>query len=108
MRTYRRSLALLLVLSFPAFLFAHDHHRLTGIITRVDSKDMDIKSTDGKVVTILLRSVTEYFKGKAKGTASDLTIGTRVEVSVVNEGGRLVAHVVRIDTASASRDAQKP
>ena len=59
MTTHRRSLALLLVLSFPAFLFAHDHHCLTGIITRVDSKDMDIKSTDGKAVTIPVIEVSK-------------------------------------------------
>lgn len=96
MRTVRAFVGLLSILVICTFLFAHDHKRVTGIITMVDCKDMEIKLDDGSTDSILLRSTTKYFKGKAKATASDLTAGCRVEVEVIVEADRLVAHIVRI------------
>ena len=98
----------MLILGFSTSLFACSHHPVSGIITMVDSKDMEIKSTDGNTVSILVRSGTKYLKGKTRVTASDLSVGIRVEVDVDTEGDRLVAREVRIGTAPAKRDVQKP
>ena len=85
-------LALLAALALPAFAAAHTGHlhKVMGTVSAVTATRVEVKTTDGKTMVILLDAKTVYRKAKLK-----------VDVAAVKVGGRVV-----IDAEGA--DAAKP
>ena len=85
-------LALLAALALPAFAAAHTGHlhKVMGTVSAVTPTKVEVKTTDGKTMVILLDAKTVYRKAKLK-----------VDVASVKVGGRVV-----IDAEGA--DAAKP
>ena len=75
------SLLLLLLALSPALALAHGHGHVRGVVTAVTADQMSVKTAEsGKVVSVPLKERTQYFKGKAKATLADVTVGSRVVV----------------------------
>lgn len=82
-------------LSAPAHE-GHDHGPVTGTVAKVEGARMELKSPDGKPVTVALTAATAYVKGKDPATKADLKPGVRVAVETISTKTGLEAKVVKI------------
>jgi len=66
---------------------AHEghEHKIMGKVLAVDEKQIEVETTDGKKVTGLLSEGTKYLRGKAPATRTDVKVGERVVIVVVEE-----------------------
>ncbi len=88
-------------LSVSTALFAHGNlvHTM-GTVSAVDTKHVEVKTQDGKTVSIQLTPDTKYVKGKAPAKVSDVLVGTRVVVESKKDKDQLVAAEVKLGTGS--------
>ena len=77
----------------------HDHGPIMGTVAKIDGNRLELKSPDGKPVTVALTAGTAYFKGKAPAAKADLRAGLRVAVEMVDTKTGPEAKVVRIGAA---------
>jgi hypothetical protein len=91
--------------------YAHEgHQHLKGTVTKLDGMRMELKSTDGKIVTVSLTKETKYLRDKTLVTASDVQVGSRVVLDLDHREGETVALEVRIGGApkpTAGQTAQR-
>lgn len=66
---------------------AHEghEHKVMGKVVAVDEKQIEVETTDGKKVTGLLTPGTKYLRGKAAAARTDVKVGERVVIVVVEE-----------------------
>ncbi len=82
-------------------LFAHGGQEHTmGTVSAIDAKHVEVKTQDGKTVSIQLTSDTKYVKGKTAAAFADVVVGTRVMVESKKDKDQLVATEVQIGTGS--------
>jgi len=91
-------MAILFVL--PALALAHGHGHVMGTILTVHPDHLDVKTKDGKAVSVPLAKSTRYFRGNARATASELKAGSRVVVHLAADGS---AAEIRLPSAAAAR-----
>ena len=67
----------------PAVTRAHEGHlhKALGSIASVQGENVEIKTTDGKTVTVTLDKKTTVTRGKEKLDATALKVGERVSVA---------------------------
>jgi hypothetical protein len=88
------SILLLLVALSPALALAHGHGHVRGVVTAVAPDQMSVKTAEsGKVVSVPLKERTKYFKGKAKATLADMTVGSRVVVHLAADQSAEEVHM---------------
>ncbi len=95
-----KKLAFLASLLVAPTLFAqggHDH--VTGTVTAVTDTRLDVKTPEGKAVTIRLTGETKYEKDRNPATLKDLKPGVRVSVDADKDKEALVAKTVKIGSA---------
>ncbi len=106
MKTFR-AVAAAVLLSVSFVLVAHEGHvhKVMGTVAAVHASpdSIDVKTTDGKAVAVLVDYKTRVLKGSAAATFQDVKVGSRVVVSVVEQGGKLTASEVRLPPAEAPR-----
>jgi hypothetical protein len=92
-----------LVLLVPRAGLAHEGHlhRALGTVAKIDGPHVDIKTTDGKSVTVMLDKETTITRGKDKLDATALKVGERVSVDYMEEKGMNMAHAVKLSTTSS-------
>lgn len=90
-----------------AGLFAHEGHlhRVMGTVAAIDSAHVEIETKSGKKESFLLTKETRYVRGKRPGTATDVKVGERAVVSVIEKDGRNMATEVLLGDAKASQAA---
>ena len=87
---------------------AHEghQHKYMGKVLSVQEKEIQIETTDGKKVTGVLGPETRYLRGKAAVAVTDVKVGERVVIVVVEE--KKVQKVKRVflggGTAGAARE----
>jgi hypothetical protein len=92
-----KKLALLGLLFVVPLLYAHGgHDHIMGTVTAVTESRLDVKTREGKAVTIRLTGETKYEKDKKPATLKDLKTGVRVVVDADKDKEALVAKEVRI------------
>jgi hypothetical protein len=97
------------VLSFvilPAFvgpLSAHSghEHKALGTVVAVDASHLDVKTKDGKTVSVQLNAETKYLKAEAAATLADVKVSGRVVVTYVEKDEKYVAKEVRLGVEKA-------
>ena len=69
-------------LLLPVVARAHEGHthKALGTIASVQSNQLEVKTTDGKIVTVVLDAKTAITRAKVKLDANALKIGERVSV----------------------------
>jgi len=78
---------------------AHEGHKhVMGTVAAVAADHLQVKTKDGKAVTVPLTKATHYLKGKAKAAPADVHIGDRVVVDLAKGGA---AEEVRLASAQA-------
>ncbi len=100
---------LLAAATIPAQLLAHEghEHKVMGIVAAVDANQIEVETTDGKKVTILLGKETKYLRGKTLVTAADIKVGGRIVVTVVEKDGKKMAKEVRLAVADKDGEASE-
>lgn len=97
--TRRTSIVTALALVFSALmpLAAHDDYRVIGVVTKVQTSNLDVKSKDGKNYSIKLNKGTLVGRDKKKVGASELKIGQSVVVDATGDSeDDLLALEIRI------------
>ena len=86
----------------PAVARAHEGHlhKALGTVEKIDGPHLNVKTTDGKTITVMLDKDTTFTRGKDKLEASALKVGERVSVDYMEEKGMLMAHAVKLATTA--------
>jgi hypothetical protein len=102
MKKWMISLTMLaLALVVPTIARAHQGHahKVMGTVSSVQANHIEIKATDGKVVTVTLDQKTRITRGKTKLDATALKIGERVSVDYTQAKDLNLATTVKLGTA---------
>ena len=94
---------LALTFGSEARVVAHEGHahNALGTIVSVQGTRLEIKTTDGKAMTLTLPRTTPITRGKEKLAISALKVGERVSVDYREENKAFVAAAIKLGTASA-------
>ena len=105
MRNWLVTFTLLTTLITPTMVRAHEGHlhKALGTIASVQGEHVQIKTTDGKTVTVMLDKETTVTRGKTKLDATALKVGERVSVDYMEENKMLMAHVIKLATTTAAK-----
>lgn len=82
-------LVLMVALVMPAAAWAHEGHahKVLGTIAAVSDAQLDVKTTDGKTVAIVLDAKTVYRQGKVRTDVKMLKLGERVVIEAEQAAG---------------------
>jgi hypothetical protein len=111
----RTILAALVALVF-SFTFSHvaqahegHTHKVMGTVQAINGQHIDVKTTDGKTVTVMTDAKTTVTRGKEKLTASAVKVGDRISVDAMQEKDMMMAHAIKLaDATSTTAAAAKP
>jgi hypothetical protein len=100
MRRIVAALILALALLIPGFALAHGGHgHVMGTVSTIAADHLEIKTKDGKIVSVPLNSETKFFKGKEKAARADLQVGDRVVAHLDAKG---IAGEIRFTSQAAT------
>ena len=99
--------ALTLALVAPVLAHEGHTHKVLGTVASVQADQIEVKGTDGKVVTIALDAKTAITRGKDKLDAAALKIGERVSVDYTQAKNTNTAKTIKLGTAPAPAPAKK-
>ena len=79
--------ALAAALTIPVVARAHPGHahKVMGTVTARNGNDVEVKTPDGKSLTVVLTDKTTFSRNKQKVDGADVKAGVRVVVDVVGE-----------------------
>jgi|KBSSwiStaDraftv2_1062776.scaffolds.fasta_scaffold3403852_1 hypothetical protein len=105
MRSTRLSIAagvLMLMMAGPVIAHEGHTHTVQGTVLQQDDHQMQIKTTDGKTVTVTLNAKTTILKGTQKAERAALVNGQRVVVDVGDGKTPLVAKSVKLGVVEST------
>lgn len=91
-------LGALVVLAAPAPLLAHGKGHVMGTVSAVDATHIEVKTKDGKTVSVTLTDKTKYKRGETAAANGDVKPGMRVSVHLAEDGS---AGEVRLGSSAA-------
>lgn len=102
MRNWIAGVVLVIAFACPLVGEAHDGHvhKALGTITSVQGDKVDIKTNDGKPLTVVLDKKTVVTRGKDKLDATALKAGERVSVEYMEEKKIMTAQSLKLGTAT--------
>ena len=97
-RTHIFSAALIVILASPVVTFAHGGHvhKVMGTVTAHENNQLQVRTQDGKTVTIVLNDKTSVLRGKAKLDLTALKAGERVVVDIGDGKAPVTAREVKL------------
>jgi hypothetical protein len=92
-------------LALPGAVRAHEGHvhKALGTIASVQGEQVEIKTTDGKRVTVVVDKKTTVTRGKDKLDAAALKVGERVSVDYVEQNKIMIAQGFKLATALVTK-----
>jgi hypothetical protein len=104
-KSFTAIVALVGALAIPAIAGAHEGHmhRALGTIVTIHAEHVEIKTTDGKTVTVVLDKKTTVTRGKDKLDVTALKVGERLSVDYVEENKTTVARAIRLATTTGTK-----
>ena len=99
MKMWLMCLAILtLVVAAPSVASAKaaHSHKVAGTISSIQGNNVTVKEADGKTVTVMLDSKTQFTRGKATAERSALKVGEHIVAHGANEKGGVLATTVKI------------
>ena len=104
-RRYLLTSALAMLALAPAAAWAHGGHthNALGTVASIKGTHVEVKTTDGKTVTVMLDAKTAITRGRTKVDAAALKVGERVSVEYSQEKDMLMAKTIKLSTAAAAR-----
>jgi hypothetical protein len=98
MRKISIALTLLLILLASGLALAHGGGHVMGTVTALTAERIDVKTKDGKTVSVPLTKTTKVLQGDEKATRKDVHIGSRV---VVHRGTGGAAELIKLPKKSS-------
>ena len=91
-------LGLVAALAVPAAARAHGGHmhKVMGTVASIQGDHVEVKTTDGKVVLVMLDRKTAITRGKTKLDATALKTGERVSIDYMQEKDMNMARAVKL------------
>jgi hypothetical protein len=98
-------LGLIASLGIPVAARAHGGHthKALGTVSSIQGDHVEVKTTDGKVVTVMLDKKTAITRGKTKLGATALRVGERISIDYMQEKNKNMAKTVKLAEAQASQ-----
>lgn len=95
---------LALALIMPVVARAHEGHthKVMGTISSVQGNHLEVKTTDGKAVMVMLDAKTTITRGKTKLDATALKTGERVSIDATEEKAMMMAQAIKLGAASTA------
>jgi hypothetical protein len=92
-------------LVLPGVARAHEGHlhKALGTVASVQGAHVELKTTDGKTLTIMLDKDTTVTRGKEKLDAASIKVGERVSVDYMEENKMMMAHAIKLATTTAAK-----
>ena len=106
MRKWMIAAAVAAALMLPVAAHAHKGHvhKALGTVASIQGNQVDVKTTDGKVLTVKLDATTTITRGKAKADAAALKVGERVSVDYMEEKKINMAKAIKLaDVPTAAK-----
>lgn len=90
-------LSTITVLTLSASAFAHGGKPdVMGTVTAIDEHRIEVKTTEGKIVSAELTKETKYSKGKVPATHNDVKVGMRTVLHIKGSGEHMTVHQVEL------------
>jgi len=107
----RRKLVVMTVMAQVALaggVLAHEghEHKVMGKVVAIDEKTIAVETLDGKKVTGMLGAATKYMRAKAAVARTDVKVGERVVIVVV-EGEKKAQNVKQVLLGAAAAEEHK-
>ena len=98
------ALALTAALALPVVSFAHEGHvhKALGTIATINGEHVEIKTTDGKNLTVMLDKKTTITRGKDKLDATALKVGERISVDYMEQNKMMMAQAIKLSTSTTT------
>jgi len=82
----------------PAVARAHEGHlhNALGTVASIELPHVNLKTTDGKTLMVMLDKETTVTRGKTKVEASALKVGERISVDYMEDKGMNMAHAIKL------------
>ena len=99
------ALAAVLTFAGPGTLGAHEGHthKVLGTVASVQGNHVEVKTTDGKSVTVMLDAKTKITRGTEKLDASAIKVGGRVSIDAMQEKDMMMAQAVKLGVVAAAK-----
>jgi hypothetical protein len=94
------AVAVALVAPRGAAAHAGHLHKALGTVSSIQSPHVELKTTDGKTLTVMLDKDTKITRGKETVPASAVKVGDRISVDYMEEKGMMMAHAIRLGASS--------
>lgn len=95
-------LSLTVLVTVPSFSHGTGKH-VMGTATAVEADRLDVKTKEGKDVTVELTPKTQYKRSGSPGPTPGPQVGDRVVIEVTEDGKGLTATEVRFSTPQAKK-----
>lgn len=101
--------ALALALVIPVVARAHGGHthKVMGTISSLQGNHLEVKTTDGKTVMVMLDAKITITRGKTKLDMTALKPGERVSIDATEEKAMMMAQAIKLGAAPAAPAAAK-
>ena len=93
------SLSLLLILVSNSLLAHGGMTHIMGTVTAIDTRHVELKTKEGKTVSVLLTKDTKYLQGNAAAALPDIKVGQRVVVEATGKGDKMTASEIHLAPA---------
>lgn len=92
------ALATALVAILPRTAPAHEGHahKVMGTVVSIDAAQIQVETKEGKKATYLLTKETKFLREKASATLTDVKVGSRVVLSVVEKAGKTTVTEIQL------------
>ena len=81
------AMAVTALVAVSGLLLAHEghEHKIMGKVVTIDEKKIEVDATDGKKVSGVLSADTKYLRDKTPAARTDVKVGERVVIVVVED-----------------------
>ena len=98
------ALAVTAALALPVVALAHECHvhKALGTVASINGEHVEIKTTDGKNLTVMLDKKTTVTRGKEKLDATALKVGERISVDYMEQNKMMMAQAIKLSTTTTA------
>ena len=92
------------VLALPVIARAHEGHmhKALGTIAGINAEQVEIKTTEGKTLRVVIDKKTAITRGKEKLDTTALKVGERLSVDYMEQKKVMIAHTIKLGTISTA------
>ncbi len=92
------------LLALPVVARAHGGHmhKALGTIASINAEQVEIKTTEGKTLTVVIDKKTAITRGKEKLDPTALKVGERLSVDYMEQKKVMIAHTIKLGTISTA------